>query len=187
MREGQVVKRIAVMAVAVWSASASANVARPPPPEPNGRGIPMDIVDEPPMRRPVTPPAPSPVAEVTAHASGLVGTWSCSGEPLVIALDLDNTWVVLRAGARVAYRSYDPVAKQWTQLVMGAGGAVETEVSPGEDKGAWTFASAAVREREARTNDGLVLMREERRDGAWVTTYEASCVTSSPAADTPKR
>lgn len=155
---------VSVMCVCALSASAGAEMARGP------------SLDKPaPRHRPPPPPQPSPVADVTAHAQDLVGAWTCGGEAMVVTLDLDSAWVVIRTRARTTYRTYDPVAKEWTQVTMTADGALTTTTSPGEDKGVWTFTGASVREREQRTADGLRLRREELRGDAWVGTYEATC------------
>lgn len=152
----------------------------------------------------VVKPPPTNTVEVADHAKALIGTWQCKGTlsrgdgssqarhaTMTVKLDLDGGWIAMAmventesTGKRTAYRTYDPVAKQWTQVTMGSGGVHSTTASPGEAQGAWMFAgveeqltaSIQVRDHEERTKDGLKLWRESLLGGAWTKTSEMTCV-----------
>lgn len=192
--------RLAALLVVLGAAGVA--VAAPPPIEEDEIAPP----DEGPQRLP--PPAPSPVADVAAHAQELVGKWACKGvvknadgssrprhAAMTVALDLDGAWVSFTTvesgestGKRTTYRTFDPVAVQWSESTMASGGVLTTATSAGEDKGVWTFAgvekSAAstiqVKHHEERAKGALVLWGEALLGGAWVTTYETSCVKDAP-------
>lgn len=162
--------------------------------------------DEGPMPSPrrFMPPPPPNTAEVAAHAQDLVGTWQCKGtfangdgssQPrhatITAKLDLAGSWLAISVvetgettGKRAVYRTFDPVAKQWTQVEMESGGGRVVTTSPGWEKGGWVFtgveqsttASIQVREHEERGKDGVKLWGEALLGGAWAKTYELACV-----------
>ena len=162
-----------------------------------------DRAMEPPMK-PTPPPAPvGPAPEIAKVGKATTGTYKCKGNtmrgdgsstPLVatvaVKLDLDNAWIqtTLAEDSKTPlrfteYRTYDPVAKQWTRIqLVNTSGHVQS-TSLGEQNGKWTWEGAAVspagtlqlRDYEECPAGGMHLWGEALLGGTWQKLYEVTC------------
>jgi len=121
-----------------------------------------------------------PPPEVAALAKQLAGKWTCKGTEhlaggatrpvtakLAVELVLGDAWVrysTTDAGnlTRETYRTYDAVAKQWTQIEVSARGrhAVSTSLGPEHDTWTWQGDGFTLRDRTVATKRGLEVTRE---------------------------
>jgi hypothetical protein len=184
----------AVLGVVVCAGVATADRAMAPIPE---RARPQ--VPQPP---PPPPPPPVSVGDIRAAAQPALGNWTCKGVELVgdgssrpleatlnVALDLDDTWIRARLVAKGthamkvdAYRTFDVVAKEWTEVSMANNGAHHVATSTGEANGTWTWVGAessqsgTVQRRDYETIGATVKLWGERLlGGEWQKSYEMTC------------
>jgi len=209
----RVLPRFLLLVVSAGSATALADEVRVPAPQqepaasrraPPSGGAPL-MPRQPPIE-PVPPPPPAPPVqppEIAAVGKTLAGTWTCKGSKprgdgssasmvakLTIKLDLDGAWVqasFVESGAGGAkltsYRTFDPVAKQWTLVQVTNAGGHAVSTSAGETGGAWTWTgtsntsagSTQTRDHEQRDGKQLKVWGEALLGGAWQKTYEATC------------
>jgi hypothetical protein len=119
--------------------------------------------------RPIVRPSLGPAAETAALGKELTGTWTCQGERAEtrkIAVALDGAWIKIvttsdKDVTRIEHRTYDPIAKLWTAIVLEPSGATVL-TSLGDDKGAWTWTGAAgiPSRHELRTKTGFTTWLE---------------------------
>jgi hypothetical protein len=153
-----------------------------------------------------SPPAPQtpagPPVEVAALGKELAGTWTCKGvalrgdgssKPLVASvvskLDLDDAWLVTTLTEKdgklkfTQYRSYNPIAKEWTRIQMDNMTGHVLSTSPGERGGKWAWTGNAtspmgtlpLRDYEQRDGAQLRLWGEAQIGGSWEKLYEVTC------------
>jgi hypothetical protein len=202
-----------VIALVLTSGVAMAEQAAPPRPNQGAgaRAAKADLEDPDIARSPQRPPMakpPAPVSpEIAKLGKQLAGSYKCKGvtlrgdgssQPmqatLDVKLDLDNAWIqssLVEQGKPVSfaikwseYRTYDPVAKQWTriQLANTAGYVVSTSV--GEKAGKWMWEGTAaspegtmqLRDYEQRDAKQTKVWGEAMLGGSWQKLYEATCI-----------
>jgi hypothetical protein len=188
-------KRLAVAVLAAMAVPASADrVAAPPPTQ-------TPPIPERLRRR--RPPPPSPVDTILKESQAIAGSWACKGvvmlgtgastpmtATLVLTADLDSTWIhgkLAQTGDGAfkveLYRTFDPVAQQWTELSMSNDGAHQTATSTGEANGVWTWVGEDIstagtvqrRDYEQRGGGGVKVWGERSLGGEWQKSYELSC------------
>jgi hypothetical protein len=189
---------VALTLVVLAGAADAERVATPMrPPPPNGPRPP------PPPQQP--PRVPHPPAEVARLAKDLVGTATCKGvvmngdgssTPIVgtleSKLDLDGTWLATsfveqraqQPGLKLSdFRTYDPIAKQWTRLRLDNAMSYVEETSLGASDGGWTWTgtqntqngSFEVRDHEQFEAKQIKLWGESMLSGKWQKLYEITC------------
>ncbi len=153
-------------------------------------------------RVPLPPPAPKPAPEIAKLGKQSAGTWTCKGNmargngssaplaaTIAVKLDLDNAWVattLVEKGGPLKwteYRTFDPVAKQWTKLQMANTSGYAVSTSLGEQAGTWTWTGTAtspngtlqLRDHEQAEGKGIKRWGEAQLGGFWQKTYEVSC------------
>lgn len=172
-------------------------VAAPPPPPVQSAPRVMPPNRRPPPQPPQQPPV-SPL--IAAEATALAGTWTCKGAQIAAdgsstpetarmtsALVLDGAYVHLTFDSGTAkleiYRTFDSVAKQWTQMVMSNDASHVMATSLGEQNGAWTWdgslssqtGTLQVRDREQRSGASIKLWGEQLLGGSWTKVYDMTC------------
>jgi len=206
------VSALAVADEAVMPAQKPAPNRKPPaaPPPSAGSAAMPTPQQEALMRRMPNPPPPKPVApkpapEIAAFGKQYGGSWTCKGNtmrgdgsstPLTasvnVKLDLDNAWVatslVEKSGPLkwTEYRTYDPVAKQWSRVQLANTSGYVVSTSLGEQGGKWTWngtaksPSGSVELRDYEQPDGkdgkaVKLWGEAMLGGSWARMYEVTC------------
>ena len=174
---------------------------------PAGGGAPMPrseqmIAPSRPMPPRKPPVVVTPAREIAALGKQLAGTWICKGNsmrgdgsstPLVATvtnkLELDNAWIVTTLVEKsgplkwTEFRSYDPVAKQWTRIQFAntAGHVISTSL--GEQGGKWTWVGTAsspngsfqLRDFEQRDGKAMKVWGEAMLGGTWTKLFETTC------------
>jgi hypothetical protein len=187
------VQKIAIAVVALC-AIAGVVTAKPRPPRPDEDQFDPERLGPPRPPRPPAPPSPAP--EIAVLGKELAGTWTCNGTwldregvartttgTITVELVLGDAWIraayALTVGGKpqdiADHRTYDAVAKQWTRITVTSASTFAITTSLGDDKGAWTWSSADVRDHERRTKDSLELWRERASDGAWQRVSRLTC------------
>jgi hypothetical protein len=167
------------------------------------------VADPPePALLPPKPRVPPPPGAVKLLGSQIAGTLHCKGvylhldgssTPLVATmttkLDLDGAWIQTSLVAEtkpepdlaplryVDYRTFDPIAKQWTRVSLDNTGGRVTETSFGVRGGEWTWNGTTVtpvatydsRDHEQRDGGTLKIWGEAMLGGSWQKVYEATC------------
>jgi hypothetical protein len=164
------------------------------------------VMEEPPPQQPprrILPPQAQPVSPVIAEqAKAVEGSWKCKGVQigatgsstpmagtLTGKLELDGAWIHLQlvdtapGSAKLdIYRTFDAVAKEWTELVMASDASHATATSLGEQGGTWVWNGAlaastgTVQVRDSETHGAQwKLWGEQLLGGDWHKTYEMTC------------
>jgi hypothetical protein len=161
-----------------------------------------------PRRRPPPPPppaVPAPAPEIAKLGKLLAGTYKCKGvtmrgdgsstpiqATITIKLDLDNAWIqtsLVEDGKTTGalkwteYRTFDPIAKQWTRIQLASSSGHVVATSLGEKDGKWTWDGTAVspngslqtRDYEQRDAKQTKVWGEAMLSGSWQKLYEATC------------
>lgn len=196
---------LAVLGIAAGPAIADRAVppqdpAAPPPPPPpprNGFMRPPQPMPRPPVPRPAPPP------EVAALAKRLAGTYTCKGvqlaptgastpltATLVVKLAVGDAWLQMTLTEPKAhglgfedFRTYDPIAKEWTRLQVASSTAHTVWTSLGESGGSWSWDGTATspsgsmqrRDHETPGDRQLFLWGEALLGGGWQKLYEVTC------------
>jgi hypothetical protein len=177
--------KLIVVALLALATPAAADMAAPPRPRPK----PVEI---------------TPAVEIATTARSMVGAWTCKGvqlagdgssRPALLALavsvDPDGAWIATTADETIdgksvlkytEYRTYDAVAKQWTQLEMANTTAYASTTSLGEANGQWTWAGTLhgatavdIHNFEKRTATHVDMWGEQLLAGTWQKVYQFSC------------
>ena len=124
-----------LIALALLAGTAHAEIApvsEAPKPMPAHRQMPRK---HPPRVQPVS-------AEIAKLGKAIAGSYDCSGteDHLVVSLGLDDAWIEYRFDHAVEYRTYDPVAKEWTRVRIDATGS-HVDTSLGEVDGKWAWSA----------------------------------------------
>ena len=156
-----------------------------------------------PMRPAITPQPVLPSPEVAKLAKVAAGTYKCKGVQLrsdgssvplqatvTIKLELGDAWIESAlvedktGGLRfVDYRTFDPVAKQWTRIQLASTSGHVLSTSLGEKDGKWTWEGTAtsplgtqqLRDYEQLAKDQIKVWGEALLAGSWQKQYEATC------------
>ena len=156
-----------------------------------------------PMPPPPPPPPPPPAAEIAQLAKQVAGTYACKGVQLAadhsstpvtaklsIKLALGGAWILSSLAELKAdglqldeYRTYDPVAKQWTRIQLASSTGHVISTSLGEKGGTWTWEGTAtsplgtqqLRDYEQLGDRQLKLWGEALLGGTWQKLYEVTC------------
>ena len=170
-------------------------------PEPHESVAPMPAVVAPqPRPMPIPPPPPPVPSDLGKLGKTIAGTYACKGNrmtptgqslPLkssvVVKLDLSDAWIseawTEGASKSVDYRTFDGVAKQWTQFELFADGSHAQVTSLGEKAGEWLWEGSTVsstgtvqrRDHEQWNGKELKIWGEQQLGGTWQKSYEASC------------
>jgi len=154
--------------------------------------------------KPAMPPPNAP-AEVGVLGKKLAGSYGCKGVAFVgngssiplrakvaIKLDLDNAWLTAtmtettdgQGGMKWSeYRTFDPIAKQWTRIQLTNAASHVMSSSLGERDGAWTWEGVAtsqagtqqIRDHEQWSGKQVKMWGELLASGSWSKSYEVTC------------
>jgi hypothetical protein len=156
--------------------------------------------------KPPPPPTPvqTPAPEIAQLGRTAAGSYRCKGvmmrpdgsssplqATLAIELALDKAWVQTSltetgkpGGLKfVEYRTYDPVAQQWTRIQLASSSGHVISTSLGEKSGTWTWEGTAtspngtlqLRDYEQLSPKQIKVWGEALLGGSWQKLYEATC------------